>query len=230
MELVAIRNALKLSARAAVLIVGAAEAEALAAGAAAVSELTLAGFVGAAASAPRTEGGVSVVEVAVSAPSFKAGAAAKFVPRAKAASAAPSAGAGAPAAPAGIVSWGAATSGASASSAAVDLVDEDALLDDDALPVGAAATSAGAAGDAAGCAPKRKACKNCSCGRKEQEDAEARGAAVTLDLAEAPAPAVAKSSCGNVSGGSRMQMFMCLARVQLRQERTFCKASAVPGI
>ena len=74
-----------------------------------------------------------------------------------------------------------------------DMVDEDALLGD--LPDAPASTS----GTAGGCATKKRACKDCSCGRAELEakgDAESMAAAATL----AAAP---KSACGNCSNRQR---------------------------
>lgn len=60
------------------------------------------------------------------------------------------------------------------------LEDEEALLDDDVV------LTTPSAGD---CSTKRRACKDCSCGRAEQEATEE---------AEAAAAAMPSSSCGNV--------------------------------
>jgi hypothetical protein len=80
-----------------------------------------------------------------------------------------------------------------------DMVDEDALLGD--LPDAPASTS----GTAGGCATKKRACKDCSCGRAELEakgDAESMAAAATL----AAAP---KSACGNCSKGDAFRCAGC---------------------
>jgi anamorsin len=130
---------------------------------------------------------------------------ARIVRRAAAAGAA--AAAAAPAAPAGVTfvpAPGAAAWAAAASAPAGGLIDEGALLDGDDVTVGAGAAAGG------GCAPKRKACKNCSCGRKEQEEA-ADNAAVLLNTgeggaAEASAPS---SSCGSCWKGDAFRCASC---------------------
>jgi hypothetical protein len=73
---------------------------------------------------------------------------------------------------------------------------QDALLADDVLAAPTTAAAAvGGGGDAAGCAPKRRACKNCTCGRAEAESK------VTLDTEEGGEGKAGPptSSCGNVS-------------------------------
>jgi hypothetical protein len=139
-----------------------------------VQELTLSGFVDVAAS----NGPV----VTCRSPLWEAGDAAKlpFKPRAGAAST-------------GTKSWlaAAASPASGPNSGGSLLVDEEALLESDlAAP---AATSAVAAG---GCATKRRACKDCTCGRKELE--ESNGAVL-----QQPASTSGKSSgCGNVSASA----------------------------
>ena len=78
-----------------------------------------------------------------------------------------------------------------------EVVDEDALLGD--LP------DAPAASEDAGCATKKRACKDCSCGRAELEakgDAESMAAAA--ELAGLP-----KSACGNCSKGDAFRCAGC---------------------
>ena len=59
-----------------------------------------------------------------------------------------------------------------------------------------------------GCPPTRKACKDCSCGRREREDGGG-GDVVTLgDLAADAAPPV-KSSCGSCSLGDAFRCEGC---------------------
>jgi hypothetical protein len=70
---------------------------------------------------------------------------------------------------------------------------QDALLDADSAPATASSATTGAA-----CAPKKRACKNCSCGRKEEE--EATEAAVTVGATSEDLSKNA-SACGNVSMG-----------------------------
>jgi hypothetical protein len=77
----------------------------------------------------------------------------------------------------------------SVDNAATALVDEESLLEADLsapLP-----TTSGVSAAAGGCATKRRACKDCTCGRKEELEA---ASAVPL------ASAQSKSSCGNVRG------------------------------
>uniref|UniRef100_A0A7S2WM45 Anamorsin homolog n=1 Tax=Rhizochromulina marina TaxID=1034831 RepID=A0A7S2WM45_9STRA len=68
-----------------------------------------------------------------------------------------------------------------------DLVDEDGLLDDQDLPDAPA-------GD---CSKKRRACKNCTCGRAEQERDEEKSS-------EAP-----QSACGNCHKGDAFRCASC---------------------
>jgi anamorsin len=72
---------------------------------------------------------------------------------------------------------------------------QDALLAADSLPAGAKGAS-----DGAGCAPKRRACKGCTCGRKEAEE--------VADAAAAPA-AAPTSNCGNCWKGDAFRCGTC---------------------
>jgi len=167
------------------------------------------GGAGAAAAALETAlalaglGGFSLVRaggtatLSASKPSWRVGAAARLPPRAGA-----GAGAGepapAPAAP------GALPAGVTlVAPSAPALVDEDALLEGDALPPAGAG-----AGAAAACAPKRRACANCSCGRAEAE-AAAEGAPGGAPAAAAAAAAAAPSACGSCHKGDAFRCATC---------------------
>lgn len=79
---------------------------------------------------------------------------------------------------------------------ATAFADEDDLLANDVLePTPAPSAAAG------GCATKRRACKNCSCGRKEMEEAEDRAAAAAM-----PAN---PSACGNCYKGDAFRCASC---------------------
>ena len=75
-----------------------------------------------------------------------------------------------------------------------DLVDEDALLAADGLEPPAADEAA------AKCAP-RKPCENCTCGRKEQLEAEGDGVR--------PPPPADASACGNCGKGDAFRCASC---------------------
>jgi len=75
-----------------------------------------------------------------------------------------------------------------------DLIDEDSLLDN------SETFNKIKNDDDAGCNTKRRACKNCSCGRKELEDN-----AVTIDTNDQPV----KSSCGNCAKGDAFRCSTC---------------------
>mmetsp|Transcript_2352 Transcript_2352/g.3774 ORF Transcript_2352/g.3774 Transcript_2352/m.3774 type:complete len:186 (+) Transcript_2352:444-1001(+) len=88
------------------------------------------------------------------------------------------------------------------------LVDEDALLDATPAPPAAGAPGAGcgpgAAPGADGAPKKRRACKNCSCGLKEMEEAEAAGGPpVKID------PLEKASACGSCSKGDAFRCATC---------------------
>lgn len=162
-------------------------------------ELTLSGFVDVvAAPAPVAHDFGSFLQVAAAKPAWAAGAAAKVVLRKKAAPAPPAA-----AATAGVIVSGPGKSwlaGAGGDAASGDLVDEDSLLAADPLPVVKPS-------DAGGCETKKRACKDCSCGRKEQEDA-ADGAVVAAAAASLAAGTF-KSSCGNCWKGDAFRCGGC---------------------
>jgi|TARA_B110000208_G_scaffold16657_1_gene19852 hypothetical protein len=80
----------------------------------------------------------------------------------------------------------------------------------DATP--AAAAPAGEAEAGGGCATKRRACKNCSCGRKEMEDAEdatAAGEAGGNPKISDSDLAASISACGNCSKGDAFRCAGC---------------------
>jgi hypothetical protein len=86
-----------------------------------------------------------------------------------------------------------------------DVIDEDELLDDADFSAEAKAKARGA-GEA--CAPRRAACKNCSCGRAEGVIPEPVAAAATPAAAAAPA-AAPKSSCGSCYLGDAFRCSTC---------------------
>jgi len=78
-----------------------------------------------------------------------------------------------------------------------DLVDEDSLLDDGlVVPQGAAATT----GDGEGCGPKKRACKNCTCGLAEKE----AGGSSSSSTGTSSTP-----SCGNCYKGDAFRCGGC---------------------
>ncbi|ORZ38136.1 cytokine-induced anti-apoptosis inhibitor 1, Fe-S biogenesis-domain-containing protein [Catenaria anguillulae PL171] len=93
-----------------------------------------------------------------------------------------------------------------------ELIDEDALLDEDDLVKPAKELLS----QPSNCETKRKACKNCSCGRAEMEAAEERNAVViqdTDDFGDHPitnvVPPTVKSSCGNCYLGDAFRCSSC---------------------
>ena len=158
--------------------------------------LTLAGFVGTAATP--VEGSASgAFVVSAQKPKWEAGATASLSLRKKAAA---PVGGDAPASKSWLTSSSAGNSGVTAGSGS-DLVDEDALLAADSMPI-AAASAAG------GCATKKRACANCSCGRKEEEDA-AEAPKPVATAGAAAAPKAVKSECGNCFKGDAFRCAGC---------------------
>lgn len=147
-----------------------------------VRELTLCGFV----EVTEAAGGAAVT---CKRPAWAAGAVAKLSlkPRAAAVAAAP------PVAATGVKSWLASAGGVAPAPAGSDLIDEDSLLAADAAALPPTLDAAGGS-----CATKRRACKDCTCGRKELEE----GATEALS---APPPE-GKSACGNVRGSGGLDL------------------------
>jgi len=81
-----------------------------------------------------------------------------------------------------------------------ELIDEDALLteEDKERPNKESA---------AGCPPTRKPCKDCTCGRKEEE--EMKENIVKMDLENDPNDATFKSACGNCALGDAFRCAGC---------------------
>ena len=92
-----------------------------------------------------------------------------------------------------------------------ETIDEDALLTekDKAKPT----TAEG--GDGVGCPPTRKPCKDCTCGRKEEEEMKendatpAKSAVVKMDLENDPNDETFKSACGNCALGDAFRCAGC---------------------
>ncbi len=86
--------------------------------------------------------------------------------------------------------------------------DEDALLDlAPVVMVSASAKKAAESGGGGGCATRKRACANCSCGRREMEEAEERGEP-RPQLSDAEL-AKMKSSCGNCHKGDAFRCAGC---------------------
>jgi hypothetical protein len=84
----------------------------------------------------------------------------------------------------------------------VDLADEDVLLSS--TPAAAAVVESG------DCSTKRRACKNCSCGRKEMEDAaDAEGGEAKKPTMTEAELSASVSSCGNCYKGDAFRCAGC---------------------
>ena len=87
------------------------------------------------------------------------------------------------------------------------MIDEDALLTekDKAKP--------NAEGEGVGCPPTRKPCKDCTCGRKEEEEmkenATPASSVVKMDLENDPNDETFKSACGNCALGDAFRCAGC---------------------
>ena len=91
-----------------------------------------------------------------------------------------------------------------------EMIDEDALLTekDKAKPT---------AEDGVGCTPTRKPCKDCTCGRKEEEEmkenatpaTKATSSVVKMDLENDPNDRTFKSACGNCALGDAFRCAGC---------------------
>ena len=101
-----------------------------------------------------------------------------------------------------------------------DLIDEDSLLLDSASAAAFSTLSLSSASAAAkdgdeSCAPKKRACKNCSCGRKEMEEAE--DIVKLKDVADgvssgALSSSAVPSACGSCSKGDAFRCATCPSR------------------
>eukprot|EP00948_MAST-09A_sp_MAST-9A-sp1_P001064 g1064.t1 len=86
------------------------------------------------------------------------------------------------------------------------LMDEDSLLESAAsIPTAKAKGQQRTDNTEGGCATKRRACANCSCGRKEREEAEENGTKVTVDTEDKPA----ESACGSCYKGDAFRCATC---------------------
>ena len=89
-----------------------------------------------------------------------------------------------------------------------EMIDEDALLTekDKAKPNTAE-------GEGVGCPPTRKPCKDCTCGRKEEEEmkenATPASSVVKMDLENDPNDETFKSACGNCALGDAFRCAGC---------------------
>ncbi|CAM9534060.1 unnamed protein product [Laminaria digitata] len=87
--------------------------------------------------------------------------------------------------------------------------DDDDLVDEDALLEGSAPVKRASEADAAGCATKRRACKDCSCGRAEMEQAGEGGGPPLPVASVADVDDALTSACGNCSKGDAFRCGGC---------------------
>ena len=101
-----------------------------------------------------------------------------------------------------------------ASSAWEDDDDErDEMIDEDALLTEKDKAKPNAEGEGVGCPPTRKPCKDCTCGRKEEEEmkenATPASSVVKMDLENDPNDETFKSACGNCALGDAFRCAGC---------------------
>lgn len=95
-----------------------------------------------------------------------------------------------------------------------DLIDPDSLLEaDEGLTAAARAKKEAAAAateaNGGGCAPKKRACKNCTCGRAEEEAAAEAGAGAGDAAGNGGGEAAKSSACGNCYKGDAFRCAGC---------------------
>jgi len=95
----------------------------------------------------------------------------------------------------------------------VDDDDRDEMIDEDALLTEKDKAKPTAEGEGVGCPPTRKPCKDCTCGRKEEEEmkenATPASSVVKMDLENDPNDETFKSACGNCALGDAFRCAGC---------------------
>ena len=96
----------------------------------------------------------------------------------------------------------------------VDDDDRDEMIDEDALLTEKDKAKPNTAeGEGVGCPPTRKPCKDCTCGRKEEEEmkenATPASSVVKMDLENDPNDETFKSACGNCALGDAFRCAGC---------------------
>ena len=90
---------------------------------------------------------------------------------------------------------------------------EDEMIDEDALLTEKDKAKPTAEGEGVGCPPTRKPCKDCTCGRKEEEEmkenATPASSVVKMDLENDPNDETFKSACGNCALGDAFRCAGC---------------------
>jgi anamorsin len=91
--------------------------------------------------------------------------------------------------------------------------DRDEMIDEDALLTEKDKAKPNAEGEGVGCPPTRKPCKDCTCGRKEEEEmkenATPASSVVKMDLENDPNDETFKSACGNCALGDAFRCAGC---------------------
>ena len=91
--------------------------------------------------------------------------------------------------------------------------DRDEMIDEDALLTEKDKAKPNTEGEGVGCPPTRKPCKDCTCGRKEEEEmkenATPASSVVKMDLENDPNDETFKSACGNCALGDAFRCAGC---------------------
>jgi anamorsin len=91
--------------------------------------------------------------------------------------------------------------------------DRDEMIDEDALLTEKDKAKPNAEGEGVGCPPTRKPCKDCTCGRKEEEKTNKNttpaSSVVKMDLENDPNDETFKSACGNCALGDAFRCAGC---------------------
>ena len=93
--------------------------------------------------------------------------------------------------------------------------DRDEMIDEDALLTEKDKAKPNTEGEGVGCPPTRKPCKDCTCGRKEEEEMKENAtpgttsSVVKMDLENDPNDETFKSACGNCALGDAFRCAGC---------------------